>query len=48
MFAVILIALVVAFVARLVAVVMNDRPLATPRSHSHELERQSARLYGAL
>ena len=47
MFAIILIALVVtvAVVARLVTVVMNDRPLTAPRSHTHELEPQSARLY---
>ena len=47
MFAIVLIALVVtvAVVARLVTVVMNDRPLTAPRSHTHELEPQSARLY---
>ena len=47
MFAIVLIALIVtvAVVARLVTVVMNDRPLTTPRSHTHELEPQSARLY---
>jgi hypothetical protein len=47
MFAIVLIALVVtvAVVARLVTVVMNDRPLTAPRSHTHELEKQSARLY---
>ena len=48
MFAIALIAIVlavVAVVARLVTVVMNDRPLTTPRSHTHELEPQSARLY---
>ena len=47
MFAIALIALVVivAVVARLVTVVMNDRPLTAPRSHTHELEQQSARLY---
>ena len=47
MFAIILIALVVtvAVVARLVTVVMNDRPLTAPRSHTHELEPQSARLF---
>jgi multisubunit Na+/H+ antiporter MnhC subunit len=46
MFAIVLIALVVtvAVVARLVTVVMNDRPLTAPRSHTHELEPQSARL----
>ena len=48
MFAIALIAIVltvVAVVARLVTVVMNDRPLTAPRSHTHELEPQSARLY---
>ena len=45
MFAIVLIALVIAVVARLVTVVMNDRPLTAPRSHTHELEPQSARLY---
>jgi hypothetical protein len=49
MFAIALIALialiVVAVVARLVTVVMNDRPLTAPRSHSHELDPQSARMY---
>ena len=47
MFAIVLIALVVtvAVVARLVTIVMNDRPLTAPRSHTHELEPQSARLY---
>jgi hypothetical protein len=48
MFALALIALVVtaATVAtRLVHVVMNDRPLSAPRSHTHELDPQSARLY---
>ena len=48
MFAIVLIsliALVVTVVARLVTVVMNDRPLTAPRSHTHELDPQSARLY---
>ena len=48
MFAIALIALVVtavAVVARLVTVVMNDRPLTAPRSHTHELDTQSTRLY---
>ena len=46
MFAIVLIALVAAaVVARMVTVVMNDRPLIAPRSHTHELEPQSARLY---
>ena len=46
MFAIALIAVVVvAVVARLVTVVMNDRPLTAPRSHRHELDSQSTRLY---
>jgi hypothetical protein len=47
MFAIALITFVVtvAVVARLVTVVMNDRPLTAPRSHTHEVEPQSARLY---
>ena len=47
MFAIVLIALVVtvAVVARLVTVVRNDRSLTAPRSHTHELDPQSARLF---
>ena len=48
MFALVLIAIVVTVVtvvARLVTVVMNDRPMTAPRSHTHELDPQSARLY---
>ena len=47
MFAIALIAVVltVAVVARLVNVVINDRPLSAPRSHTHELDPRSARLY---
>ena len=50
MFAIALIAIVIAIVivavvARLVTVVMNDRPLTAPRSHTHELDPQSTRLY---
>ncbi len=43
MFAIVLIAFVVtvAVVARLVTVIMNDRPLTAPRSHTHELDPQS-------
>ena len=50
MFAIALIAVVltVAVVARLVNVVINDRPLSAPRSHTHELEPRSARLYRAV
>ena len=48
MFAIVLIAIVVTVVtvvARLVTVVMNDRPLTAPRSHTHELDPQDNRLY---
>jgi hypothetical protein len=44
MFAIVLIAIVVAVVARLVTVVRTDRPLTAPRSHSHELDQHSAQL----
>lgn len=47
MFAIVLIAIVVTVVtvvARLVTVVMNDRPMTAPRSHTHELDPQSTRL----
>jgi hypothetical protein len=47
MFAIALIAISIVFavVARLVTVVSGDRPLTTPRSHTHELDPQSTRLY---
>jgi hypothetical protein len=47
MFTLVLIALVVivTVIARLVSVVMNDRPLTAPRSHTHELDPRSTRLY---
>ena len=48
MFAIVLIAIlaiVVIVVARLVSVVLTDRPPTAPRSHTHELEPQSARLH---
>lgn len=45
MFAIVLIAIVAAVVARLVTVVRNDRSLTAPRSHTHELDPQSTRLY---
>jgi hypothetical protein len=35
---------VLALMARLVAVVRDDRPFAAPRSHLHELDPQSTRL----
>ena len=48
MFALALVALALTaatVVVRLVNVVMNDRPLSAPRSHTHELDPQPARLY---
>jgi hypothetical protein len=45
MFAIVLIAIVIAVVARLVTVVRNDRSPTAPRSHTHELDSQSARLF---
>jgi hypothetical protein len=42
----VLVLVAVALVARLVAVVRTDRPLTTPRSHTHELDPRSARLLG--
>jgi hypothetical protein len=39
------VAIAVAVVARLVTVVRTDRPLAAPRSHTHEVDPRSARLY---
>lgn len=46
MFALVLVLVALAVVARLVTVVRTDRPLMTPRSHTHELDPQSARLLG--
>jgi hypothetical protein len=43
MFAVVLIVLAVAVVARLATVVRTDRPSSPPRSHAHETDRRSAR-----
>ena len=47
MFAIVLIAIaiVIAVVARLVTVVRNDRSLTAPRSHTHELDSQSAGMF---
>jgi hypothetical protein len=45
MFAIVLIAIAIAVAARLVNVVRNDRPLSPPRSHTHEVEQHSARLF---
>ena len=47
MFAIVLIAIAIAIAvaARLVNVVRNDRPLSPPRSHTHELDQHSARLF---
>jgi hypothetical protein len=48
MFAIVLVAIAIAVVigvaARLVTVIRDDRPLDPPRSHTHELDPQSARL----
>jgi hypothetical protein len=47
MFTIVLIAIaiVIAIAARLANVVGNDRSLAVPRSHTHELDPQSSRLH---
>ena len=49
MFAIVLIAIAiavaVAVAGRLVNVVRNDRPLSPPRSHSHEVDQHSTRLF---
>jgi hypothetical protein len=45
MFTVVIIAAAVAVAARLMVVVRNDRPVSPPRSHTHELDPHSARLY---
>ena len=45
MFAIVLIAIAVAVAVRLVNVVRNDRPLSPPRSHTHEVDQHSARLF---
>jgi hypothetical protein len=48
MFALVFIAIVCAVIAlRLARVVGNDRPMTTPRSHTHELDRYS-RVFRAL
>jgi hypothetical protein len=39
------ITVVVAVVVQLVSVVRHDRSPGTPRSHTHELDPQSVRLY---
>lgn len=43
MFVLVLVALALAVVTRLAVVVRHDRPLAAPRSHSHELDPWSDR-----
>ena len=48
MFAVVLIVIAIAIVARLVSVVRTDRPLTTPRSHTHEHDPRSARMLRIL
>ena len=45
MFAIVLIVIAVAVAARLMIVVRNDRPLSPPRSHTHEVDQHSARLF---
>jgi hypothetical protein len=47
MFALVLIALVLtaAAVAHLATVVVHDRPASPPRSHTHELDRHTARIH---
>jgi hypothetical protein len=45
MFAIVLIAAAIAVAARLMIVVRNDRPPSPPRSHTHELDQHSARLF---
>jgi len=47
MFALVLIAIVIAVAARLAIVISNDRSLSPPRSHAHELDGHSARLHRA-
>jgi hypothetical protein len=45
MFAIVIIAAAIAVAARLVVVVRNDRPISPPRSHTHEIDQHSARLF---
>ncbi len=45
MFAIVIIAIVIAVLARLVTVVRHDRSPSAPLSHTHELDQQSTRLY---
>ena len=45
MFAIVLIVIAVAVAARLMIVVRNDRPLSSPRSHTHEVDQHSARVF---
>jgi hypothetical protein len=45
MVTVVLIAIAIAILAGLVSVVRTDRPLTTPRSHTHELDPHAARLH---
>ena len=45
MFAIVLIAIAVAGAVRLMIVVRNDRSLSPPRSHTHEVDQHSARLF---
>jgi hypothetical protein len=45
MFAIVFIAAAIAVATRLVVVVRNDRPISPPRSHTHEIDQHSARLF---
>jgi hypothetical protein len=45
MFAVVLIVVAIAIATRVMIVVRNDRPMSPPRSHTHELDQHSARLF---
>ena len=45
MFAVVLIVVAIAIATRVMIVVRNDRPMSPPRSHTHEIDQHSARLF---
>ena len=45
MFAVVLIVVAIAIATRVMIVVRNDRPMSPPRSHTHELDQHSTRLF---
>ena len=48
MFAVVLIVVAIAIATRVMIVVRNDRPMSPPRSHTHELDQHSARLFSVV